>query len=47
MAKCKALKGVLNINEKSYVLLERSNNFIFFSRLSIYVDCEQRFLKRS
>ena len=46
MAKCKALKGVLNINEKSYVLLERSNNFIFF-RLSIYVDCEQRFLKRS
>ena len=30
MAKCKALKGVLNINEKSYVLLERSNNFIFF-----------------
>ena len=30
MAKCKALKGVLNINEKSYVLLERSNNFILF-----------------
>ena len=30
MAKCKALKGVLNINEKSYVLLEKSNNFIFF-----------------